>query len=132
MTGIEWASMPHIFKVISSCPSLRYLKPWTPALSRSLTTTTTTRFSGLKKDAFEDLMRTVGIPGQYFCQRSFATWYVQLPTKEQASKLAESSINTKFFRFQSEYIGTKRISVTTCNVLANFPEVMASNLSTFG
>ena len=54
-------------------------------------------FAELKKDTFGELMRTAGIPGQYFCRESFATWDVLLPTKEQAAKLAESCISMKFF-----------------------------------
>ena len=42
----------------------------------------------------------------------YATWVVLLPTKEQAAKLAESSITSKFFRLQLEYMGTRRIRVT--------------------
>ena len=91
------------------------------------------RFVELKKDSFKDLMHTAGISEQYFCWRSFATWDVLLQTKEQAAKLAESCINTKFFQLHPEYIGIHRIQVTVCNVLANLPgEVVASYLSTFG
>ena len=58
---------------------------------------------------------------------------VLLPTKEQAAKLAESCVNTKFFRLQLEYMGTRRIWVTVCNLPANLPgEVVASYLSAFG
>ena len=91
------------------------------------------RFAGLKKDNFEELMQTADIPGQYFCRRSFATWDVLLPTKEQAAKLVESCINTKFFSLQPEYMGTRRIRVTVRNVPANLPgKVVASYLSAFG
>ena len=34
---------------------------------------------GLKKEGFEDLLRKAGVPCQYFCRRSFATWDVLLP-----------------------------------------------------
>ena len=93
----------------------------------------TRRFAGIKKDNFEVLMRTAGSPGQYFYRRSFAAWDVLLPSKEQAAKLAKSCINTKFFQFQPENVGTRRIRVTVCNVPVNLPvEVVASYLSTFG
>ena len=88
------------------------------------------RFAGLKKNAFEDIARAAGIPGQYFCWRSFETW--EQVIKEQAAMLAESCITTKFFRLQSEYRGNRRIRVTVCNVPANLPEVVASYLSAFG
>ena len=58
---------------------------------------------------------------------------VLLPTTEQAAKLAESCVNTKFFRFQPEYMGTRRIRVTVCNVTANLSgDVLASYLNAFG
>ena len=89
-------------------------------------------FAGLKKDAFEDLMRAASIPGKYFCRRSFATRDVLLPPKDQAAKLAESCINRKFFRLQPDYMGTRRIRVTVCNVPANLPrEVVASYMCAF-
>ena len=73
------------------------------------------RFAKLKKDSFDELLRTAGISGQYFC-RSFATWDVLLPTKEQAAKRAVTCISTKFLRSKPEYLGTRRIRVTVCNV----------------
>ena len=46
--------------------------------------------------------------------------------------LAETCINTKLFRLQPEYMGTRRIRVTVCNVPANLPgEVVASYPSAF-
>ena len=89
-------------------------------------------FADLKKDTFEELMCTEGIPGQYFCRRSFATWDVLLPTKELGARLAESRVTTKFFRFQPEYMGTRRIRVVVCNIPANLPgEVVTSYLNAF-
>ena len=75
------------------------------------------RLAGLKKDTFDELLCTAGIPGQYFCS-SFATWNVLLTTKEQTAKLAETCISTKFFQLQLEYLGTRRIRVTVCNIPA--------------
>ena len=74
-------------------------------------------------------MRTAGIPAQYFCRHSFATWDVLLPTKEQTAKLAESCVNTKFFRFQLEYMGTRKIRVTVCNVPANLTGDVVTSLA---
>ena len=83
----------------------------------------------LSKDIFKELLQTAGIPAQYFC-RSFTTWDVLLPTREQVAKLAESCTTIKFFRLQPEYTGKRRIRVTLCNVPENLPgEVMASFLS---
>ena len=74
----------------------------------------TKRLVGLKKETFEELLRKAGIPCQYFCRKSFATWDVLLPTEEQAAKLAANNITTKYFRLQPEYRGTRRLRVTIC------------------
>ena len=93
----------------------------------------TRRLVGLKKENFEDLLRTSGVPCQYFCRRSFATWDVLMPTEEQATRVAANNIVTKFFRLQPEYMGTHRIRVTVCNVLAFITgEVLGSFLSAYG
>ena len=62
----------------------------------------TRRLVGLKKEAFKDLLQKAGVPCQSFCRRSFATWDVLLPTKQQATKAATTTITTKFFRLQPE------------------------------
>ena len=91
------------------------------------------RLVALKKEGFEDLLRKAGVPCQYFCRKSFATWDVLLPSSDQAAKVASSNINTKFFRLQPEYLGTRRIRVTVCNVPAFITgEVLAAFLSTYG
>ena len=74
------------------------------------------RLTGLKKDTFEELVLTAGIPCQYFCKRSFATWDV-LPTEEQAAKIAESNTMTKFLHLHPEYMGTRSVWITVYNVL---------------
>ena len=93
----------------------------------------TKRLVGLTKEVFEELLRKAGIPCQYFCRKSFATWDVLLPTEKQAAKTAESDIITKHFRLQPEYKGTRRLRVTVCNVPAIITgEVLAAYLSAFG
>ena len=93
----------------------------------------TKRLVGLSKDTFEDLLRKAGIPCQYFCRKSFATWDVLLPSEEQAAKTAAKDIITKYFRLQPEYKGTRRLRVTVCNVLAIVTgEVLAAYLSAYG
>ena len=93
----------------------------------------TKRLVGQTKDVFEELLRKAGIPCQYFCRKSFATWDVLLPTEKQAAKTAESDIITKHFRLQPEYKGTRRLRVTVCNVPAIITgEVLAAYLSAFG
>ena len=93
----------------------------------------TRRLVGLKKEGFEDLLRKAGVPCQYFCRRSFATWDILLPSSDQAAKVALSNIITKFFRLQPEYLGTRRIRLTICNVPAFITgDVLAAFLSAFG
>ena len=93
----------------------------------------TKRLVGLKKETFEELLRKAGIPCQYFCRKSFATWDVLLPTEDQAAKLAANNITTKYFRLQPEYRGTRRLRVTICNVPAHITgEVLAAYLSSYG
>ena len=93
----------------------------------------TERLVGLNKEIFEELLRKAGIPCQYFCRKSFATWDVLLPSEEQAAKAAESDIITKNFRLQPEYKGTRRLCFTACNVPAIITgEVLAAYLSAYG
>ena len=93
----------------------------------------TKRLVGLKKETFEELLRKAGIPCQYFCRKSFATWDVLLPTEDQAAKLAANNITTRCLRLQPEYRGTRRLNVTICNVPASFTgEVFTAYLSSYG
>ena len=85
-------------------------------LSFVVTDLKTKRLAGLKKETFEDLLKSANIPGKYFCRRSFATWDVLPPSEEVAKKLAGGNITTRFFRLQPEYRGKRRIKVTVCNV----------------
>ena len=84
-------------------------------LSFVVTDIKTKRLAGIKKETFEDLLKTANIPGKYFYCRSFATWDVLLPSEEAAKKLAGGNITTSFFRLQPEYRGKRRIRVTVCN-----------------
>ena len=93
----------------------------------------TKRLVGLKKETFEEVLRKAGIPCQYFCRKSFATWDVLLPTEEQAAKAAANNITTKHFRLQPEYRGTRRLRVTVCNVPAVITgECLAAYLNAYG
>ena len=93
----------------------------------------TKRLAGLKKETFEDLLKSANIPGKYFCRRSFATWDVLLPSEEVAKKLAGGNITTRFFRLQPEYRGKRRIKVTVCNVSMQLSgDVLAAYLSIYG
>ena len=105
----------------------------TRIVSLVVTDLKTRQLVGLKKEGFEDLLRKAGVPCQYFCRRSYTTWDVLIPSREQAAKLASSHITTKFFRRQPEYLRTRRIRVTVCNVPAFITgEVLAAFLSAFG
>ena len=67
-------------------------------LSLIVTDIKTRKLAGLKKekDKFEELLKVAGIPARYFCRHSFATWDIQLPSQELATKLAGNhSITTK-------------------------------------
>ena len=102
-------------------------------LSFVVTDLKTKRLAGLKKETFEDLLKSANIPGTYFCRRSFATWDVLLPSEEVAKKLAGGNITTRFFRLQPEYRGKRRIKVTVCNVSMQLSgDVLAAYLSIYG
>ena len=102
-------------------------------LSFVVTDIKTKRLAGIKKETFEDLLKTANIPGKYFCRRSFATWDVLLPSEEVAKSLAGGNITTRFFRLQPEYRGKRRIRVTVCNVSVQLSgDVLAAYLSIYG
>ena len=121
------------FKGNEILPIPELLQKFEPRIvSLVVTDLKTRRLVGLKKEGFEDLLRKAGVPCQYFCRMSFATWDVLLPSSEQAAKVASSNIMTKFFRLQPEYLGTRRIRVTICNVPAFLTgEVLAAFLSSY-
>ena len=85
-------------------------------ISFIITDLKTRRLAGIKKETFEELLKTAGIPARYFCRRSFATWDVLLPTEDLAKKLVGSNISSKYYRLQPEYQGHRKIRVTVCNV----------------
>ena len=122
------------FKGNEILPILEIAKDVEPRiLSLVVTDMKTKRITGLKKEAFEELLRTAGIPCQYFCRRSYAPRDILLPTVEQAVRTAATNITTKHFRLQPEYMGTRRVRVTICNVLAFLTgEVLESFLSAYG
>ena len=102
-------------------------------LSLVMTDLKTKRITGLKKEAFKELLWTAGIPFQYCCRRSYATWDILLPMVKQAARTAATNIMTKNFHLQPEYMGTLRVRVTICNVPAFLTgEVPASFLSAYG
>ena len=102
-------------------------------LSFVVTDIKTKRLAGLKKETFEDLLKTANIPGKYFCRRSFAIWDVLLPSEEVAKSLADGNITTRCFRLKPEYRGKRRIRVTVCNVSMQLSgDVLAAYLSIYG
>ena len=93
----------------------------------------TKRLAGLKKETFEDILKTANIPGKYFCRRSFATWDVLLPSEEVAKNLSVGNITSRFFRLQPKYRGKLRIKVPVCNVSMQLNgDVLAAYLSIYG
>ena len=126
--------MPDYFKEGEILPIPELVKEVEPkTLSFVVTDLKTKRLAGLKKETFEDLLKSANIPGKYFCRRSFATWDVLLPSEEVAKKLAGGNITTRFFRLQPEYRGKRRIKVTVCNVSMQLSgDVLAAYLSIYG
>ena len=56
-----------------------------------------------------------------------------MPSEEQAAKLAGGNITSKYFRLQPEYMGSRRIKITVCNVpIALNEEVLAAYLIEYG
>ena len=85
-------------------------------LSFVVTDIKTKRLAGIKKETFEDLLKTANIPGKCFCRGSFATWDVLLPSEEVARGLAGGGITARFFRLQPECRGGGGVRVTVCSV----------------
>ena len=102
-------------------------------LSFIVTDIKTRRLAGIRKETFKELLRVAGIPAKYFCRRSFATWDVLLPLEELAVKLASSTITSKHFWLQPEYMGRRRVKVTVCNVPIQLSaDVIAAYLTEYG
>ena len=102
-------------------------------LSLIVTDLRTWRPARLKKETFGELIKTVGIPGRYYCWQSFTTWDVLLPSEKLAVKLARSNISTKNFWLQLEYQWTRQIRVTMCNIPVQLNgDVLAAYLSKYG
>ena len=74
-------------------------------MSFVVTNVRTRRLAGLKKESFEEVLKTSGIPGRYFYRRIFAIRDVQLPSEDIAKKLATNNITTKFFQLLPECRG---------------------------
>ena len=91
------------------------------------------RLAGIRKDTFEELLKSAGIPCRYFYWQSFATWNVLLPSEELIKKLTRINVTIKNFRFQPEYRDTWRIRVTVCSVPIQLNgEVLAAYMSVYG
>ena len=89
----------------------------------------TRRLAGIRRETFEELLKSEGIPCQYFNRRSFATWDVLLSSEE----LAASNVSTNHFKLQPEYRGTRQIKVTVCSVPVQLNgDVLAACMSVYG
>ena len=84
--------------------SLTVVEPKT--LSYIITDLRTRILAGIRKETFEELLKSAGISCWYFCWRSFATWDV---SEKLAMKLGRSNVITKHFRLQLEYKGTRHL-----------------------
>lgn len=60
----------------------------------------------------EDALKNLHISPKVLARRTNAAWDILLPTNQQAKNLAESVLNTKALRLQTEYMGTRRTKVT--------------------
>ena len=119
------------FKGNKNLPIPEILQKLEPRIMSLVVTDLKTRWLVGLKSGWEELLQKAGVPCQYFCRRSFATWDVLLPSEEHAAKPASNHITTKFFKLQLEYLGTRR--VTVCNVPAFITvEVLAAFLSAYG
>ena len=93
----------------------------------------TRRLAGLRKESYEEVLKTAGISGRCFYRKSFATWDVLLQSEDIVKKMATNNITTKFFRLQPEYRQQRRIKVTVCNVSMLLDrDVLAAYLSYYG
>ena len=93
----------------------------------------TRRLAGIKKEAFEEVLRSVGIPCRYFCRRSFATWNILLSSEDLVIKIALGNITTKHYKLQPEYRDQRHIRVTVCGVPIQLNgDVLAAYLSKYG
>ena len=57
----------------------------------------TRRLASLKKETFEKLLKTTGVPCRYFCRWSFATWDVRLPSEDPAQNTDRGHNNNEVF-----------------------------------
>ena len=89
----------------------------------------TRRLAYFRKETFEEVLKTAGIPGRYFYRRSFTTWDVLLPSEELAKKLATNNIMTKFFWLQPEYREQRSPDATSSELNG---DVLITFLSSFG
>ena len=92
----------------------------------------TRRLAGLKKEMFEELLKSAGISCRYFCRCWFTTCDVLLLSEERV-KLAGINVSTKYIRLQLAYRGKRQIKITVCKVpLQLNGDVLAAYLSVYG
>ena len=66
------------------------------------------RLAEIKRDTFEDLLCTTGIPCLLYYRRSYAIWDILLPTEEYVAKLVEKNLLTRiYYRLQPWYKKSK-------------------------
>ena len=91
------------------------------------------RLARIKKESFEEILRSARVPCRYFWRRSFAIWDVLLPSEDLAKKLAVGNISTKHNKLQPEYRGQRHIRVTVCGVPIELNgDVLTAYLSKYG
>ena len=85
-------------------------------LSFIITDLRTRKLAGIKKETFEELLKSASIPCRYFCRWSFAIWDVLLPSEGMAVNVTGINVSPKHFRLKPEYTGTRQIKVTVCSI----------------
>ena len=115
MRRIGWAQYFKKDRILPIPELVEAVEPKT--LSFIISDLRTRRLAGLKKETFEEFLKTAGVPCQYFCRWSFTMWDVLLLLEDLAKKLAGDTITTKFLQLWPEYKGHRRIRVTMYNIL---------------
>ena len=88
---------------------------------------------GLKRDNFEELLRTNGVSFMNFCHGSFAKWNIQQPNEQDTVRLSLKIILTKFYLLQLKYPGSRKTKATIFNISIDLPdEAFTSYLSLYG
>lgn len=82
----------------------------------------TWKLIGVSSESMEIALKSLQITSKVLTRRTNALWDLLLSTEQQAKELAGSILNTKHFRLQTEYMGSRRTKVTIHGVPVDIPE----------